>query len=753
MFGTRRRQSAAAASINGQAIKVRPDETILQAALREGIDFPNVCRVGGCGSCKCKLVDGDVVEMTETGYLLSEKEIADGYILACQSRPRTDVEIAVDLKTALSGEAVRGRITGKTMLTHDIARIEVRVEGGIDFRAGQFAELTLAALPDAPRTYSFSAPPNDQGTLAFTVRHVPGGRFSSKIVDSDIIGEAITVRGPGGDFWLRSGNDPVLMVAGGSGLAPLFAMLQEAGKRGETRPVTLIFGAREQRDLYYIDELCNLKETWPAFTFVPVLSEADGDDAWSGARGLVADFISEHLGEASSAYLCGPPPMVDAAQTELLRLGIEQGMIHADRFHVQQPAFETGFSGQAAIPAVERPAANLGDYAKFGLFHLVGLFGALVILAGGAYSSLGFAGVLAFYVIGDALSGEDQRAPNFKNTGFLTAQLWFAAPVLSLIVFNAVWSFSPGDPFGYGAWLSALTGYDLLAAKANTTGVHAVNVFLLTGLLIGMVGTIPAHELTHRTWDPVSMFVGRWLLAFSFDTAFSIEHVYGHHRYVSTARDPATAPRGRNVYHHILASTIKGNVSAWNIEAERLRRKRLPVLSVYNAYLRGQLMSLALLASAFLIGGFMGAVYFLALAFFGKAMLEIVNYMEHYGMVRLEDRPVQPRHSWNTNARLTSWSMFNLSRHSHHHAQGEAPYQELLPLPDAPTMIGGYLSTMLVTLIPPLWHRLMIPKVLAWDEDYASPEERVLAQRANEASGVAGFTRALVRPRLQNENA
>ena len=93
---------------------------------------------------------------------------------------------------------------------------------------------------------------------------------------------------------------------------------------------------------------------------------------------------------------------------------------------------------------------------------------------------------------------------------------------------------------------------------------------ILTGLMIGMVGTIPAHELTHRTWDRVSMLIGRWLLAFSFDTVFSIEHVYGHHRYVSTEEDPATAPRGRNVYAHIVASTVKGNVSAWHIERRRL---------------------------------------------------------------------------------------------------------------------------------------------------------------------------------------
>ncbi len=121
----------------------------------------------------------------------------------------------------------------------------------------------------------------------------------------------------------------------------------------------------------------------------------------------------------------------------------------------------------------------------------------------------------------------------------------------------------------------------------------------------------------------------------------------------------------------------------------------------------------------------------------GKATLEIVNYMEHYGIVRNPETPVQPRHSWNTNRRISSWTMFNLTRHSHHHAQGEVPYQDLQPMPEAPMMINGYLTTMVVALIPPLWHALMTPKVIAWDRDFATAEERELAQRAS--SGIARF--------------
>jgi alkane 1-monooxygenase len=238
------------------------------------------------------------------------------------------------------------------------------------------------------------------------------------------------------------------------------------------------------------------------------------------------------------------------------------------------------------------------------------------------------------------------------------------------------------------------------------------------------------------------MLVGRWLLAFSFDTSFAIEHVYGHHRYVSTTVDPATAPRGRNVYHHILASTWRGNASAWHIEVERLRKRRRTPWSWRNAVLRGHLMSLALLGGAFALGSWPAAVFFTACALWGKALLEIVNYMEHYGMVRSPTAPVKPRHSWNTNRRISSWTLFNLTRHSHHHAQGEVPYQALRSLPGAPKMINGYLTTIVIALVPPLWHRLMTPKVLAWDRDHASDEERRLAAAANLRSGIPALVRA-----------
>ena len=379
---------------------------------------------------------------------------------------------------------------------------------------------------------------------------------------------------------------------------------------------------------------------------------------------------------------------------------------------------------------------NALHYLKYFLFHVVGLLSAVAILAGGAWITIGLIFLVSFYVIGDAVSGDDTSTPSFIYHTILTLQLWLALTLLAFIVFSAVWSVSSGDFLGFGAVLSRLSGYDLIAARDATFAGHHVSTWALTGLMIGMTGTIPAHELTHRTWDPISMLIGRWLLAFSFDTVFSIEHVYGHHRYVSTIEDPATAPRGRNVYWHVLVSTIKGNVSAWKIESKRLKRKGQSRFGWHNAVIRGHLMSVLLIAVAYGIGGMGAALFFIACALAGKALLEIVNYMEHYGMVRNPVTPVQPRHSWNTNKRISSWAMFNLTRHSHHHAQGEVPYQDLKPFPDAPMMVGGYLTTIIAAMIPPLWNKLMTPKVLAWDRDFASAEERVLAREANARSGV-----------------
>lgn len=738
MLLTRARQRPVVATVNGRWITVQPRETLLGAALRQGVPMPFGCRVGGCGACKCRLVGGRVQELTETGYLLDDSELAQGTILACQSVPQTDVQIEVDAGAANARRSVAGRVCGQRRLTHDITALEVQLDQGLPYRAGQYARLTLGVLPGVLRNYSFASPPRPDATLRFFVRRVPHGAFSTIVDEQDLVGQPVQVEGPHGDFWLRPGTAPLLLVAGGSGLAPILAMLQDAQATGaDARAATLLFGARAPRDLYALEEIDALVRRWRGgLRFVPVLSEvtdATGDAGWSGARGLVTDHITAdvttHLPPGAHAYLCGPPAMVDAAAARLEQLGVPREHRHADRFVDAAPDASPGTP--AAARAAQAIDAGVLDYLKFFLFHAVGLASAAALLAGGAAASATLLAVTLFYIVGDAICGDDVSTPRYRHPAILTVQLWAALPLLALIVSAAVWRASPGDPLGLGAWVASWSGVDLLAAKSGAHPLHQVSAVILTGLMIGMVGTIPAHELTHRTWDRVSMAVGRWLLAFSFDTSFAIEHVHGHHRYVATAADPATAPRGRHVYRHIVSSTVRGNLSAWHIESRRLQRRGHALVSWRNAVLRGQAMSLVLVVLAAAIGGWRAALFFAASALWGKALLEIVNYMEHYGMVREAGAPVEPRHSWNTNRRLSSWSLFNLTRHSHHHAQGEVPYQDLKPFPEAPTMIGGYLTTIVVALVPPLWHRLMTPRVHDWDRRYASEGERRLVQRGS----------------------
>lgn len=762
------------ATINEAAVPVHAGQTLLDAALAAGIAMPFSCRVGGCGTCRCRLLDGRVRELTETAYLLDAGELAAGTILACQSVPLSDVRIAVDLAATALRRQVTGRVREQTRLSPSITRLVVELDQGLPFGPGQHALLSLGSLPGVARSYSFAAPRRAEPVVEFHVRHVAGGEFSGHVASHDLVGGSVIIDGPLGDFVLRDGPDRLLFVTTGTGLAPVLAMLEAAVAAADTRPVTLLHGARTREDLYALDRIEGIARGWRGeFRFVPVLSRPDSE--WSGARGRVTDQLDGVVLAGAEAYLCGAPAMVDDAAARLEALGVPRARIRADRFTTRadrvradgdnapvavtlKEAHAAPLAAPAAVPVaatatatttatatIEREAGVL-DYLKFFLFHAVGLYSIAALLAGGPWTTVGLLAVVAFYVGGDALFGDDTSAPRFRHPRVLTVQLWLALPLVAVIVFTAVWTVSPGDPLAYGAWIQSLTGWDVLAAREASHFGHHLAAVILTGLMIGMVGTIPAHELVHRTWDPISVAIGRALLAFSFDTVFAIEHVYGHHRYVATPEDPATAPRGRNVYAHILNSTWRGNVSAWRIEAQRLARRGHPALGWRNAVIRGHLASLALVVMAFAMGGWLAAGFFIACALWGKALLEIVNYMEHYGLVRDASTPVAPRHSWNTNRRISSWSMFNLTRHSHHHAQGEVPYQDLKPFPDAPMMLGGYLTTIIVALVPPLWHRLMTQRVLEWDRKLATPGEQRLAVAANQRSGRRDFVSRAVEP-------
>ncbi|WP_374318624.1 2Fe-2S iron-sulfur cluster-binding protein [Aquabacterium sp.] len=333
MFSFLSKKKSAEAEINGQRITVQPRETVLQAALRQGIDFPHSCRVGGCASCKCRLIEGRVKELTEASYILSDEDLDRGYILACQSVPTTDVRIAVDLSAQQARRQVQGRVLAQDRLTHDTIRLRIQLDEALSYKAGQYANIAFASRPELVRSYSFATPMRADTQVHFFIRKVPGGAFSTLVNEHDLAGQTVVVDGPLGQFTLRADTTPLLMVAGGSGLAPILAILQGAVNDQVPRPVRLLFGARSERDLYALEDIHALADRWAAaFEFIPVLSEPEPDSGWSGARGLVTAHLANQLTPTPQAYLCGPPAMVDAAAQALRQLGVPADQMFTDRF-------------------------------------------------------------------------------------------------------------------------------------------------------------------------------------------------------------------------------------------------------------------------------------------------------------------------------------------------------------------------------------------------------------------------------------
>lgn len=338
MFGWGKQQAHTLALDGAAPVALARNETVLNGALRHGLAFPHSCKVGGCGACKCQLVSGRVRELTDKAYLLSAAELRDNFILGCQSIPQSDVVVRLP-QDPFAGQQVTGVLTRQVPLTHDISEITVRLDAPLRYRPGQHAALTATGTGLPPRCYSFAraAPAAGSAEVSFFVRRVPGGGLSHWLLDSASLGQPVALQGALGDFHLREGSGPLVCIAGGSGLAPLLALLEGALDSAATqRPVLLLMGARTQRDLYRVDAVAALRARWPApFDFIPVLSEEPADSAWSGRRGWVTEAIPAALPADAQGYLCGPPPMIDAAIAVLATRGIGPDAIHFDKFSDQ----------------------------------------------------------------------------------------------------------------------------------------------------------------------------------------------------------------------------------------------------------------------------------------------------------------------------------------------------------------------------------------------------------------------------------
>jgi len=261
----------------------------------------------------------------------------------------------------------------------------------------------------------------------------------------------------------------------------------------------------------------------------------------------------------------------------------------------------------------------------------------------------------------------------------------------------------------YGLWL-VLSGH--------LTGWEAVVGTMSIGVMTAAGGINIAHELMHRK-DPRQRALGEILMASVTYTHFCIEHVYGHHRHVATPADAASSRFGESVYAFLPRTIIGGFRSAWRIEQQRTRKQGISAWSLRNRMTRYGLTQLVLYTALALTLGPIAVAYWAGQSLTAIVVLEIINYVEHYGLSRRELSPgryerVQPWHSWNASHRLTNWLLFNLQRHSDHHYLASRPYHMLRHYDDVPQLPAGYATMILAALVPPVWKAIMHPRVEAW---------------------------------------
>ncbi|ELT51231.1 2Fe-2S iron-sulfur cluster-binding protein [Brucella intermedia] len=324
------------------AIDVAEGQTILEAALDLGIPYPHGCRSGRCGSCKSRLITGDVELLPHSRFALSETEKADGLILACRAVPKTDGAVAWlgddDELANLPVRFIDATVASIEDATHDIKvlRIVSKDLASVEFAAGQYAQLKFAGLP--VRSYSMANRPGDDA-LEFHVRRVPGGATSTYIHEQVRPGDHVAIEVPLGSSYLRQNHaGPILCIAGGSGLAPIKSIVETALVHGARQPIHVYFGVREERDLYLLDHFAALEASHPNLRFTPVLSEARGPTSFR--TGYVAAVVGEDLTDFDGwkAYVAGPPLMVDSAMEMARARGLRQQDMHVDVFFTPEDA-------------------------------------------------------------------------------------------------------------------------------------------------------------------------------------------------------------------------------------------------------------------------------------------------------------------------------------------------------------------------------------------------------------------------------
>ena len=325
----------------GIDFEVDEDETVLAGAFRQGLQLMHGCKEGQCSACKSFLLDGEVDLDRYSTFALPDFELEEGWTLLCRAHALEDLEVELinfDEDILRSGVPVQegtARVDAIEPLTHDIRRLVLSLgePAELEFHPGQYVDISIPGADNgAHRSFSMANLPSDTGRLEFMIKLYPDGRFSGLLGSGEICaGSELEITGPYGVFTLRDQSPRRLVfIGGGAGMAPILCLLRSLQERGIERDAVYYYGARTEKDLFHREELEALAEALPSFRFVPALSDAD----WDGEAGMITDVVERLEPDLKDvdAYVCGPPPMVEAAQGLLMAKGVPESRIYFDKF-------------------------------------------------------------------------------------------------------------------------------------------------------------------------------------------------------------------------------------------------------------------------------------------------------------------------------------------------------------------------------------------------------------------------------------
>ena len=323
---------------SGHRFGVEPSESILEAALRQGIILPYGCRNGACGSCMGTVTTGVVEYPDGAPDALSDADAAQHKALFCQAHPASDLTIQVREVDAAKDIEVRTlpcRVNKLEHLAHDVIRIYLKLPDTerLQFLAGQYIDVLLK--DHAPRAFSIANAPHDDRFIELHIRNVSGGYFSAQVFNQMREKAMLRVTGPLGTFFLREDSDrPAILIGGGTGFAPIKGILEHAFHSGVQKPLHLFWGVRAKRDLYLEELPARWLQDHPNFSYTPVLSEPMPEDNWSGATGYVSDTVIREYPDLAGhdVYMGGPPVMVEAGHKLFMQHGLDESRFFSDAF-------------------------------------------------------------------------------------------------------------------------------------------------------------------------------------------------------------------------------------------------------------------------------------------------------------------------------------------------------------------------------------------------------------------------------------